>query len=195
MNFVDPWVKQDSRQQSSSASPNTTTTVTNGSETTPISDGAPSSTSREQDTTYTAAGPFGSLEFEDNFDPHPPLNPREPQDNRLPDSDNYLAALEKRLDRLKHNPSVLQQLADRREACMRSLLTGSVTLRSEEELALDEPVVNSELLRFIQPVQALSQAEIVRLVQHDQLQQEADEELLEESREGEESGTESSTSR
>lgn len=96
MYFADPWEKQDSRQQPTSPSPNSTTT--DASESTLISDGAPSSASRGRDTTtYTAAtaGPFGSLEFEDNFDPHPPLNPREPQDNRLPDSDNYLAALGK----------------------------------------------------------------------------------------------------
>lgn len=137
-----------------------------------------------------------TLEFEDNFNPPqlPPLNPREPQDNRLPDSDNYLAALEKRLHRLKTNPTVLQQLAERREACMQSLLGGSTTLRSDAELVLEEPVTNIELLRFIRPEQALSQAEIVQLVQHDHLQLEADEQEAE-AREGEESGTESSTSR
>lgn len=143
------------------------------------------------ETTAVAA----SLEFEDNFTTQqlPPLNPREPQDNRLPDSDNYLATLEKRLNRLKTNPTVLQQLVERREAFMQSLLGGSTTLRSEAELELEEPVSNIELLRFIRPEQALSQAEIVQLVQHDHLQLEADE--CDEGREGEESGTESSTSR
>lgn len=143
------------------------------------------------ETTAVAA----SLEFEDNFIPQqlPPLNPREPQDNRLPDSENYLATLEKRLNRVKTNPTVLQQLVERREAFMQSLLGGSTTLRSEADLELEEPVNNIELLRFIRPEQALSQAEIVQLVQHDQLQLEADE--CDEGREGEESGTESSTSR
>lgn len=163
MSFADPWIEQD--RQATNHLP---------SETRAVDD---------------------SLEFEDNFIPQqlPPLNPREPQDNRLPDSDNYLATLEKRLHRLKNAPTVLQQLAERREACMQSLLGGNVAFRSEAELELEEPVSNSELLRFIRPEQALSQAEIVQLVQHDQLQLEAEE--YDEGREGEESGTESSTSR
>ncbi|XP_052871288.1 uncharacterized protein LOC128276870 [Anopheles cruzii] len=179
MSFADPWVKQD-RQHNISDSLSGTTTANDEATTY-------AATERQTDSTSRSAS-LASLEFEDNFDPK--LNPRQPQDNRLPDSDNYLAVLEKRLDRLKHSSSVLQQLSERREACMRSLLSDSTTLRGEL-LELEEPVNNSELLRFIRPVQALSQAEIVRLVHHDQLQKEEHEE----SREGEESGTESSTSR
>lgn len=182
MSFADPWKKQD---RANISEPSCTNTRSES----PI----PENAADREDSAVVSA--VASLEFEDNFDAHQPqlLNPREPQDNRLPDSDNYLATLEKRLHRLKNNPTVLQQLAERREACMHSLLVGNTNLRSEAELELEEPVNNSELLRFIRPEQALSQAEIVQLVQHDHLQLDADEH--EETREGEESGTESSTSR
>uniref|UniRef100_A0A182MA09 Uncharacterized protein n=1 Tax=Anopheles culicifacies TaxID=139723 RepID=A0A182MA09_9DIPT len=182
MNFADPWVTQDKKTGESIS--NNSTVISE-----PI---PPANVAVPEDTAAIVA--IASLEFEDNFIPvQPPLNPREPQDNRLPDSDNYLAALEKRLHRLKNHPSVLQQLAERREACMQSLLGGNVDLRTDADLELEEPVNSNELLRFIRPEQALSQAEVVQLVQHDQLQLEAEEH--EETREGEESGTESSTSR
>uniref|UniRef100_A0A182W7E3 Sepiapterin reductase n=1 Tax=Anopheles minimus TaxID=112268 RepID=A0A182W7E3_9DIPT len=182
MNFADPWVTQDILAGES---------ISNNS--TAIGEHIPPANTAAvpADTAATIVA-IASLEFEDNFIPQqPPLNPREPQDNRLPDSDNYLAALEKRLHRLKNHPSVLQQLAERREACMQSLLGGNVALRTDADLELEEPVNSNELLRFIRPEQALSQAEVVQLVQHDQLQLEAEEH--EETREGEESGTESST--
>uniref|UniRef100_A0A182S5H4 Uncharacterized protein n=1 Tax=Anopheles maculatus TaxID=74869 RepID=A0A182S5H4_9DIPT len=188
MNFADPWVTQDYKVEGDSFATNDTAI----SEHIPPANATVDTTSP---TTTTIVAIASSLEFEDNFIPEqPPLNPREPQDNRLPDSDNYLAALEKRLHRLRSNPNVLQQLAERREACMQSLLGGNITLRTDADLELEEPVNSNELLRFIRPEQALSQAEVVQLVQHDQLQLEA-EEHAEELREGEESGTESSTSR
>uniref|UniRef100_A0A4Y0AV78 Sepiapterin reductase n=2 Tax=Anopheles funestus TaxID=62324 RepID=A0A4Y0AV78_ANOFN len=184
MNFADPWVTQDNIAGESFSNSNSTA----------ISEHIPPANAAVPADTATTIVAIASLEFEDNFIPQqPPLNPREPQDNRLPDSDNYLAALEKRLHRLKNHPSVLQQLAERREACMQSLLGGTVALRTDADLELEEPVNSNELLRFIRPEQALSQAEVVQLVQHDQLQLEAEEH--EETREGEESGTESSTSR
>ncbi|XP_052892722.1 uncharacterized protein LOC128300635 isoform X1 [Anopheles moucheti] len=188
MNFADPWVTQDNKA-GESFSNNSSTAI---SELAPPA--AAAAVAVPADIITTTIVVIDSLEFEDNFIPQqPPLNPREPQDNRLPDSDNYLAALEKRLHRLKNHPSVLQQLAERREACMQSLLGGGITIRTDADLELEEPVNSNELLRFIRPEQALSQAEVVQLVQHDQLQLEAEEH--EESREGEESGTESSTSR
>ncbi|XP_050079169.1 uncharacterized protein LOC126566011 [Anopheles maculipalpis] len=186
MNFADPWVTQDNKAADGDSF------TTNE---TAISIPPASATVNTSSPTTTIVAIASSLAFEDNFSPEqPPLNPREPQDNRLPDSDNYLAALEKRLHRLRNNPNVLQQLTERREACMQSLLGGSVTLRTDADLVLEEPVNSNELIRFIRPEQALSQAEVVQLVQHDQLQLEADEQA-EETREGEESGTESSTSR
>ncbi|XP_055543876.1 uncharacterized protein LOC129729376 [Wyeomyia smithii] len=145
------------------------------------------------------------LKFEDNFEPPkaPEQNIQQPQEGRLPDSDNYLAVLERKLKRLKTNPSVLQQLAERREVCMQHLLNDSAFGRSDpsdlELLELEEPVNNYELLRFIKPEQALSVAELVNLVKYDHLESDPanlrEHEDVASSKEGEESGTESSTSR
>lgn len=137
-----------------------------------------------------------SLQFEDNFDQSSPSSQQQPQEGRLPDSDSYLAVLERRLKKLKTTPTVLQQLAERREACMQHLLNdGGATLRAESDLQLDEPVNNHELLRFIRPEQALSVAELVHLVKYDHHEQEPTEQEQDSCKEGEESGTESSTSR
>ncbi|XP_055633115.1 uncharacterized protein LOC129773526 [Toxorhynchites rutilus septentrionalis] len=160
----------------------------------------------------TLADPWGSsdssniqnstfLQFEDNFEltdvcvsSHSSL--QQPQDGRLPDSDSYLALLERKLSKLKTNPTVLEQLTERREACMQYLLNDSqLSCRTDSDLNLEEPVNNHELLRFIRPEQALSVAELVHLVKYDHLEPEPAEQEQERCREGEESGTESSTSR
>lgn len=165
--------------------------------------------SGSSDSNHDDATAPASLQFEDNFEPAAEQvrgsnsnssDIQQPRDGRLPDSDSYLAVLERRLKRIKTNPSVLQQLAERREACMQHLLNDSsrVTIRGESELALDEPVSHHELLRFIRPEQALSVAELVHIVKYDHLEQEPTEaeQLHQDSgKEGEESGTESSTSR
>lgn len=146
------------------------------------------------------------LQFEDNFEPSavPDQQQQQPQDGRLADSDSYLAALERRLKRIKTNPTVLQQLTERREACMQQLLNDS-SAASYNYDQLDEPVFNHELLRIIRPEQAISAAELAHLVKHDHLEGEHEEEQQQQNqnqqqgqpdyKEGEESGTESSTSR
>lgn len=145
------------------------------------------------------------LQFEDNFEPPRTSEQsiQQPQEGRLPDSDNYLAVLERKLKRLKTNPSVLQQLAERREVCMQHLLNDSAHRRSDPSesdlLELEEPVSNYEFLRFIKPEQALSVAELVNLVKYDHLEPDPantqEHEEAASGKEGEESGTESSTSR
>ncbi|XP_055590255.1 uncharacterized protein LOC129742380 [Uranotaenia lowii] len=148
-----------------------------------------------------------TLQFEDNFEPVVEAssnNNQLPRDGRLPDSDSYLATLESRLKRLKTNPSVLQQLAERREACMQHLLNDSTAPIGNDlslYLELDEPVNNREILRLIRPEQPLSVAEVVHLVNHDQLERQQQEQQdlaaveFATGKDGEESGTESSTSR
>ncbi|KAF5291421.1 hypothetical protein FQR65_LT01732 [Abscondita terminalis] len=85
--------------------------------------------------------------FEDNFKPL--------VCDSLPDSKEYLAALEKKLAKLKSDPNVLKQLATKREACMRHLLTNDYELNID----LDTPIENSSILRAIAPErQALTQA-------------------------------------
>lgn len=141
-----------------------------------------------------------SLQFEDNFEPPGVCSSenQQPREGRLPDSDSYLAVLERRLKRIRSNPTVLQQLAERREACMQHLLNDNSSARRNSDLELDEPVNNHELLRFIRPEQALSVAELVHLIKYDHLEQEPtahQEQEPDSGKEGEESGTESSTSR
>lgn len=164
--------------------------------------------SGSSDSNHDDATAPASLQFEDNFEPAAEQlrgtnsDIQQPRDGRLPDSDSYLAVLERRLKRIKTNPTVLQQLVERREACMQHLLADNsrVVIRGESELALDEPVSHHELLRFIRPEQALSVAELVHIVKYDHLEQEPTTEAeqlhhQDSGKEGEESGTESSTSR
>lgn len=138
-----------------------------------------------------ALGDATALSFEDNFEPAVGGDQQQPRDGRLPDSDSYLAALERRLRRIRTNPTVLEQLAERREACMQQLLNDSTASSYDQ---LDDSITNHELLRFIRPEQALSVAELAHLVKHDHLEGEQ-EEQQQDIKEGEESGTESSTSR
>lgn len=140
------------------------------------------------------------LQFEDNFEPSSAVPD---QQQRLADSETYLAALERRLKRIKTNPTVLQQLAERREACMQQLLNDTSSAAASNNYdQLDEPVFNHELLRIIRPEQAISAAELAHLVKHDHLAEEHEDEQQQQNqnqpadyKEGEESGTESSTSR
>lgn len=81
---------------------------------------------------------------------------------------------------------------------MQHLLNDNSSARRNSDLELDEPVNNHELLRFIRPEQALSVAELVHLIKYDHLEQEPtthQEQEPDSGKEGEESGTESSTSR
>ncbi|GAB0086404.1 Coiled-coil domain containing protein 32 [Sergentomyia squamirostris] len=116
--------------------------------------------------------------FEDNFQPSSNCE-------RLPDSQEYLNRLESKLRRIKTDPGVLHQLAEKREACLQSLLEDcdeGVQANREIDLNLDAPVTNTdfrpaqEIARFLRPEQALSVGEIVHLVQHDHLQVESEEE-------------------
>ncbi|XP_059616070.1 uncharacterized protein LOC132261308 [Phlebotomus argentipes] len=114
--------------------------------------------------------------FEDNF---------QPKSERLPDSQEYLDRLESKLRRIKKDPNVLRQLAEKREACLQSLLVDcgdGVQANREIDLNLDAPVNSTdfraaqEIARFLRPEQALSVGEVVHLVKHDQLQVESEEE-------------------
>ncbi|XP_055678570.1 uncharacterized protein LOC129787208 [Lutzomyia longipalpis] len=117
--------------------------------------------------------------FEDNF------QPARATSERLPDSKEYLDRLESKLRRIKNNPDVLRQLAEKREACLQSLLVDcseEVQANRDIDLNLDAPVGNpdfraaQEIARFLRPEQALSVGEVVHLVKHDHLQIESEEE-------------------
>ncbi|XP_074032000.1 uncharacterized protein isoform X2 [Leptinotarsa decemlineata] len=104
--------------------------------------------------------------FEDNFTII--------SNNKLPDSEQYLAILEEKLRKIKNDPNIIAQLSAKKEACMQQLLSGPEEI-DEEILNLDEPVSSSQILRTIAPQkQALNHGEIVELVKHDQLKKEND---------------------
>ncbi|XP_056634228.1 uncharacterized protein LOC130443540 isoform X1 [Diorhabda sublineata] len=109
------------------------------------------------------------FEFEDNFTPT--------LDNRLPDSEEYLAVLEEKLKKIKADPNILAQLVAKREACMQELLNGvngnGVKHVDDHILELNEPISNSQVLRAIAPQrQAINQGEVVEFIKYDQLEYE-----------------------
>lgn len=111
--------------------------------------------------------------FEDNFEPFPS------DPDSLPDSREYLEALEKKLEKLHTNSNILQELADRREHCLASLLRGSITLPTDIDCGLldgsdsdlSESRRGSEIVRHIIPEQPTNPGELVHIIKFDQLEQ------------------------
>lgn len=104
--------------------------------------------------------------FEDNFSGVTSFE-------RLPDSDEYLQNLEKKLKKLKSNQKILDQLKSKREDCMSNLLRdNSVNITNDEVLELETPIQSSvqDICRHFCPEQPLSVGEIVHIIQHDQLE-------------------------
>lgn len=106
--------------------------------------------------------------FEDNFEPN----------DRLPDSVEYLASLEKKLTKLKERQSekdLVQSLQEKHKSCMLRLVSeSSNTPVSQEDLDLDAPVNSNHpahvFLRHIAPErQAITLGELVELLKADQL--------------------------
>ncbi|XP_047119277.1 uncharacterized protein LOC124802502 [Schistocerca piceifrons] len=117
------------------------------------------------------------MTFEDNFEP----------DGKLPDSVEYLANLESKLARLKlkrTKKDLVQSLDETHKSCMVRLLSEGTT-HSAEDLLLDAPLNNSNVLfrRLAPERQALTFGELVELLKADQLS----EKLFEETEEGDNS--------
>ncbi len=78
------------------------------------------------------------------------------------------------MHKIKTNPDVLKQLAERREACMNSLLNSGEDYlgTSENEVDFDQPLgqneTASEIFRHIKPEQPQTVGEIVHFIKHDQ---------------------------
>ncbi|XP_022217067.1 uncharacterized protein LOC111070662 [Drosophila obscura] len=90
----------------------------------------------------------------------------------LPDSSNYLELLERKLAKVQKGSKLLENLQDKRQDCMRSLLSANgvpVTI-FEQLLELDTPIDSGRLHRHLLPVQALTVGETVRIVEHDALE-------------------------
>lgn len=68
---------------------------------------------------------------------------------------------------------MLQQLKDRREHCIETLLASDTPVEQRiSDLELDQPVSGSSsgsVARFINPEQALTVGEVLHLVKHDEL--------------------------
>lgn len=76
---------------------------------------------------------------------------------------------ESRLNKIKKDPSVLQQLKEKREECFNNLLNNSISIRTEKDFELEESVNTHEIIRHIIPAQAQSIGEIAHLIKHDTL--------------------------
>jgi Coiled-coil domain containing 32 len=83
------------------------------------------------------------------------------------------------LKKIKKDPSILKQLAEKREECYNNLLNGSIQIRSEEDFEFEEELRSNRIISHLIPAQPHSIGEIASLVKHDELdqrKQEAEEE-------------------
>lgn len=104
-------------------------------------------------------------QFEDNF--------TKSTFQPLPDSEEYLQSLEKKLKKLKTSQTFLNQLKSKREDCISNLLRdNSRNITNEELLELDTPIQSSvqEICRHFCPEQPLNVGETVHIIQHDHLE-------------------------
>lgn len=85
--------------------------------------------------------------------------------------------IERKLSKLKNTPNYLEQLRARREHCLENLLEGNLSINDcdySEDLRLQEDFESNrrrELLRYIQPEQAINLGELVTIINHDHLDQ------------------------
>lgn len=84
---------------------------------------------------------------------------------------------EKKLNKLKSNSSVLQQLTERRQACMENLLNGTIELEADTGLDLEDSSRTSNIVRHIIPEQAINSTELVHIIKHDHLATESTEDV------------------
>lgn len=85
---------------------------------------------------------------------------------------------ERKLSKLRTDTGVLQQLTARRENCVERLLQGDIDLPTAAEFGFDpidescdqQTGVVGDLVRHLRPEQAISAAELLHLIQFDQLQ-------------------------
>ncbi|XP_055381435.1 uncharacterized protein LOC129612019 [Condylostylus longicornis] len=113
-----------------------------------------------------------SLEFEDNFTPSEEFQIE--CTNILPDSKKYLESLEKKLKKLRSDPRILEQLAQKREECLNNLINNSLNLDSNVEF--DTPIGGDsavyDIYRHLYPTQPITIGETVHILKYDQLQEE-----------------------
>ncbi|KAL7011661.1 hypothetical protein ACKWTF_014377 [Chironomus riparius] len=111
--------------------------------------------------------------FEDNFVPKSEFQ-------KLDDSEDYLKILENRLKKIKQNPSVLNQLKEKREELVGNLLNSSTTrITTDKDIELDESIESNKIISHLIPEQPQTIGEIAHLIKHDQLDLQKQEEDLE----------------
>lgn len=99
----------------------------------------------------------------------------------------FIFNLERKLQKLRKDTNVTDQLKAHREHCVESLLRGDLTLNTsvnEDLNRLEEEFEESHrrnITRYLNPEQALNTSELVHIINHDQL--DAKREQVEESHE------------
>jgi hypothetical protein len=78
-------------------------------------------------------------------------------------------SLESRLNKIKKDPSVLKQLQQKREECLQNLLNNSISIRSDQDLELEESVQTNRIISHLIPAQPQTIGEITHLLRHDEL--------------------------
>ena len=101
--------------------------------------------------------------FEDNFVPKSEFQ-------KLDDSEDYLKILENRLKKIKQNPTVLNQLKEKREELVGNLLNSSTTrITTDKDIELEEAIESNKIISHLIPEQPQTIGEIAHLIKHDQL--------------------------
>lgn len=145
-NVMDPWLELERIEENENPIKSASAT-------------ASASASDDQSPSTSSGYRSPSDKFEDNFDA--PLQ-------RLPDSDEYLETLEKKLAKIRRDPDVVKQLSAKREQCMIELLENTDTLQYS---TFEEPIDNSHsfIYRSFYPQRvAIKRGEIIGLVKNDQ---------------------------
>ena len=101
--------------------------------------------------------------FEDNFVPKSEFQ-------KLDDSEDYLKILENRLEKIKKNPTILNQLKEKREELVGNLLNSSSTrITTDKDIELEEAIESNKIISHLIPEQPQTIGEIAHLIKHDQL--------------------------
>uniref|UniRef100_A0A8D8VUA8 Uncharacterized protein n=3 Tax=Cacopsylla melanoneura TaxID=428564 RepID=A0A8D8VUA8_9HEMI len=102
-------------------------------------------------------------QFENNFELNNSYTP-------LDDSENYIQTLEKKLENIKKKTKkehLVESLSEKRESCMRDLLTRGAETVSTLEEDVDETLESNLTKKWINPQQAIATSELVHLIPKD----------------------------
>lgn len=95
--------------------------------------------------------------------------------NRIANISDVDQMLERKLFKLKKSSNFLEELRARREHCIENLLEGNIDTSdctNGDEFHLNEDIESNrrrDILRYIQPEQAINLGELVTIINHDYL--------------------------